>query len=102
MEELLEIAKRTICGRGHGTGHWIGFRLEMANNEGRNHWRYGCTFFPSKNLGCYGDGGALFTKNETLAQRIRMIVNHGQGQRYYHDEIGVNSRLDSIQPPFFV
>ena len=58
----------------------------------------GCTsFFPSKNLGCYGDGGALFTNDESLASKIRMICNHGSRIRYYHDEIGVNSRLDSIQ-----
>lgn len=55
------------------------------------------SFFPSKNLGCYGDGGALITKDATLAERIRMIANHGQKKRYYHDIIGVNSRLDSIQ-----
>jgi dTDP-4-amino-4,6-dideoxygalactose transaminase len=58
----------------------------------------GCTsFFPSKNLGCYGDGGAIFTNNEELAKKIRMIANHGQSVQYYHDEVGVNSRLDSIQ-----
>jgi dTDP-4-amino-4,6-dideoxygalactose transaminase len=58
----------------------------------------GCTsFFPSKNLGCYGDGGALFTNDDALAQRIRSIANHGMETRYYHDHIGVNSRLDSIQ-----
>lgn len=58
----------------------------------------GCTsFFPSKNLGCYGDGGALFTDDDALAAKIRMIANHGQSQRYYHDEVGVNSRLDTIQ-----
>ena len=58
----------------------------------------GCTsFFPSKNLGCYGDGGALFTQDDELAHTIRGIVNHGMFTRYYHDMIGVNSRLDSIQ-----
>src|SRR5574344_132636 len=58
----------------------------------------GCTsFFPSKNLGCYGDGGALFTNDDDLAYKIRGIVNHGMFVRYYHDMIGVNSRLDSIQ-----
>lgn len=58
----------------------------------------GCTsFFPSKNLGCYGDGGAIFTNNDALAQKLRGIVNHGMFVRYYHDIIGVNSRLDSIQ-----
>ena len=58
----------------------------------------GCTsFFPSKNLGCYGDGGAIFTKDEKLAERIHMIANHGQRVKYHHAVIGCNSRLDSIQ-----
>ena len=58
----------------------------------------GCTsFFPSKNLGCYGDGGALFTNDDALGKKIKMIANHGQSVQYYHDEVGVNSRLDSIQ-----
>lgn len=55
------------------------------------------SFFPSKNLGCYGDGGAIFTNNDELAESIRRIANHGQTKRYYHDYIGVNSRLDNIQ-----
>lgn len=58
----------------------------------------GCTsFFPSKNLGCYGDGGAICTNNDELAAAMRMIANHGQSKRYYHDVVGCNSRLDSIQ-----
>lgn len=58
----------------------------------------GCTsFFPSKNLGCYGDGGAMFTNDDELAAKMRVIANHGQAKRYYHERIGVNSRLDSIQ-----
>jgi UDP-2-acetamido-2-deoxy-ribo-hexuluronate aminotransferase len=58
----------------------------------------GCTsFFPSKNLGCYGDGGAIFTNDDELAKQMRVVVNHGMTVRYYHDYIGVNSRLDSIQ-----
>ncbi|UAM96905.1 DegT/DnrJ/EryC1/StrS family aminotransferase [Polaribacter litorisediminis] len=55
------------------------------------------SFFPSKNLGCYGDGGAIFTNDDDLAHTIRGIVNHGMYERYYHDVVGVNSRLDSIQ-----
>ncbi|CAL1520400.1 DegT/DnrJ/EryC1/StrS family aminotransferase [Chitinophaga sp. MM2321] len=58
----------------------------------------GCTsFFPSKNLGCYGDGGALFTNDDALAAQIRMVANHGQSARYYHDVVGCNSRLDTVQ-----
>lgn len=58
----------------------------------------GCTsFFPTKNLGCYGDGGALFTDDEELAEKIHMVANHGQRVKYHHDVIGCNSRLDSIQ-----
>ncbi len=58
----------------------------------------GCTsFFPSKNLGCYGDGGALFTRDKSLAEKIKMIANHGQKKKYYHSVIGVNSRLDALQ-----
>lgn len=55
------------------------------------------SFFPSKNLGCYGDGGAIFTNDDALAAKMRMIANHGQEQRYYHEMVGCNSRLDSIQ-----
>ena len=58
----------------------------------------GCTsFFPSKNLGCYGDGGAIFCKDDELAEKLRMIANHGQKVKYHHSVIGCNSRLDSIQ-----
>lgn len=58
----------------------------------------GCTsFYPSKNLGAYGDGGAITTNHDDLADKLRMVANHGQTRRYYHDVVGVNSRLDSIQ-----
>jgi UDP-2-acetamido-2-deoxy-ribo-hexuluronate aminotransferase len=58
----------------------------------------GCTsFYPSKNLGAFGDGGAMFTNDDALAEKLRMIANHGQKERYYHDIVGCNSRLDSIQ-----
>ncbi len=58
----------------------------------------GCTsFYPTKNLGCYGDGGALSTNDAAMAARIRLIANHGSDRRYYYDEIGVNSRLDTLQ-----
>lgn len=58
----------------------------------------GCTsFYPSKNLGAYGDGGAIFTNDDELAKKLKMIANHGQSRRYYHDVVGCNSRLDTIQ-----
>ncbi len=58
----------------------------------------GCTsFFPSKNLGCYGDGGAMFTNDEALAEQLKMVANHGQKVRYYHEVVGCNSRLDTVQ-----
>jgi dTDP-4-amino-4,6-dideoxygalactose transaminase len=58
----------------------------------------GCTsFFPSKNLGGYGDGGAIMTNDDALADTLRMVANHGQSKRYYHDVVGCNSRLDTIQ-----
>jgi dTDP-4-amino-4,6-dideoxygalactose transaminase len=69
-------------------------RKQMAGAIGH----IGCTsFFPSKNLGCYGDGGAIFTNDENLASKIQMIANHGQEKKYVHKCIGVNSRLDSLQ-----
>lgn len=55
------------------------------------------SFFPSKNLGCYGDGGAVFTNDDALAAKLKMIANHGQSKRYYHDIVGCNSRLDTLQ-----
>jgi UDP-2-acetamido-2-deoxy-ribo-hexuluronate aminotransferase len=58
----------------------------------------GCTsFFPTKNLGCFGDGGAIFTQSSQLAEKLRALANHGMNKRYYYDEIGVNSRLDTLQ-----
>ena len=58
----------------------------------------GCiSFFPSKNLGCFGDGGMMVTDDASLAERLRMIASHGSSVRYYHDMVGVNSRLDSLQ-----
>jgi dTDP-4-amino-4,6-dideoxygalactose transaminase len=58
----------------------------------------GCTsFFPSKNLGCYGDGGAMFTNDDALSEQLKMVANHGQKVRYYHEVVGCNSRLDTVQ-----
>jgi dTDP-4-amino-4,6-dideoxygalactose transaminase len=74
------------------------FYADGRTTKGGTIGHVGCTsFFPSKNLGCYGDGGAIFTNDDELAKKLRSIVNHGMTVRYYHDDIGVNSRLDSIQ-----
>ena len=79
----------------------IGAKYTFANGETKQAGtmgHIGCTsFFPSKNLGCYGDGGAIFTNDDELAAKMRAIANHGMVVRYHHDMIGVNSRLDSIQ-----
>jgi len=79
----------------------IGARYTFSNGKTKQAGtigHIGCTsFFPSKNLGCYGDGGAIFTNDDELAARMRAIANHGMVVRYHHDMIGVNSRLDSIQ-----
>ncbi|HEX9957623.1 MAG TPA: DegT/DnrJ/EryC1/StrS family aminotransferase [Fibrella sp.] len=60
------------------------------------------SFFPSKNLGCFGDGGAVYTNSSLLAQRINMLANHGQSRKYYHDIVGINSRLDSLQAAILI
>ncbi len=96
MDEIMAIAKEHNLYVVEDTAQAIGadFNGDKAGTIGT----IGTTsFFPSKNLGCYGDGGAIFTNDDKLAHRMRGIVNHGMYQRYYHDEIGVNSRLDSIQ-----
>ncbi|RMG83920.1 MAG: DegT/DnrJ/EryC1/StrS family aminotransferase [Bacteroidetes bacterium] len=101
MEKILQIAEKYQIPVVEDTAQAIG--AEYTFSDGRvkkagTIGTIGCTsFFPSKNLGCYGDGGAIFTNNDELAQKIRMIANHGQAKKYYHDIIGVNSRLDSIQ-----
>ena len=79
----------------------LGCKYKFPNGEERYTGTMGdigtTSFYPSKNLGCYGDGGAIFTNNDELAERIRMIGNHGEKNKYNHDIIGCNSRLDSIQ-----
>lgn len=73
------------------------FRLGAAFSAGGMSDLGTTSFFPSKNLGCFGDGGAVYTNNDRLAERARMIANHGQARQYQHELIGINSRLDSIQ-----
>lgn len=101
MEAIMDIASRhnlfVIEDNAQAIGsdyHFSDGRKQKTGTIGT----IGCTsFFPSKNLGCYGDGGAICTNDDALASRIRMIANHGQSKRYYHDVVGCNSRLDSIQ-----
>jgi len=101
MEPLMDIARRhgihVIEDAAQATGAEYRFNDGMVKKAG-SMGIIGCTsFFPSKNLGCYGDGGALLTDDDALAELIRSITNHGMKVRYYHDTIGVNSRLDTIQ-----
>ena len=101
MEEIMKIAEEYNLYVVEDNAQAIGADVKFA--DGSLHktgtiGHIGCTsFFPSKNLGCYGDGGALITNNNLLADRIRMIANHGQSKRYYHDVVGCNSRLDTMQ-----
>jgi UDP-2-acetamido-2-deoxy-ribo-hexuluronate aminotransferase len=101
MEAILEVAAEHNIPIVEDTAQAIGAEYTFSNGKkakAGTMGEIGCTsFFPSKNLGCYGDGGAIFTNDDELAQKLRMIANHGQSKRYYHDVIGVNSRLDSIQ-----
>ena len=101
MESILEIAKENNLYVIEDTAQAIGADYTFSNGVSKKAGTIGdvgtTSFFPSKNLGCYGDGGAIFTNNDDLAYILRGIVNHGMYKRYYHDVIGVNSRLDSIQ-----
>ncbi|MDP4266535.1 MAG: DegT/DnrJ/EryC1/StrS family aminotransferase [Bacteroidota bacterium] len=101
MEAIMQIAKKHNLYVIEDTCQAIGAEYIFKNGKHQKAGtigNVGCTsFFPSKNLGCYGDGGAIFTNDDNLAKEIRSIVNHGMTVRYYHDTIGVNSRLDSIQ-----
>ncbi|MFV0157070.1 DegT/DnrJ/EryC1/StrS family aminotransferase [Empedobacter falsenii] len=96
MDEIMAIAKEHNLYVVEDTAQAIG--AEYKGQKAGTIGHIGCTsFFPSKNLGCYGDGGAIFTNDDDIAHRLRGIVNHGMYKRYYHDEVGVNSRLDSVQ-----
>ena len=101
MEELMKLAKSNNLFVIEDNAQGMGSVFEFSNNNKIKSGTIGdlgtTSFFPSKNLGCYGDGGAVFTNNDDLAHIIRGIVNHGMYKRYHHDVVGVNSRLDSIQ-----
>ncbi len=101
MEEIMEIAKKydlyVIEDNAQALGADYIFDSGKKQKLGTI-GHIGCTsFFPSKNLGCYGDGGAIFTNDDTLAEKIKIICNHGMKERYHHKVLGVNSRLDTIQ-----
>jgi dTDP-4-amino-4,6-dideoxygalactose transaminase len=101
MESLMKIARENKLVIIEDACQAIGSIYTFSNGtqkQAATMGEIGCTsFFPSKNLGCYGDGGAIFTNNDELAAKMRAIANHGMVVRYYHDTVGVNSRLDSIQ-----
>ncbi len=101
MEAILELAKKHDLRVIEDTAQAIGAKYTFSSGKTVS---AGCmgdigttSFFPSKNLGCYGDGGALFTNDDSLAEIMRSVVNHGMGKRYYYERLGCNSRLDSIQ-----
>lgn len=101
MDALMDIAKKHNLYVIEDNAQAIGANYQFADGRKQKAGAIGhvgaTSFFPSKNLGCYGDGGAIFTDDDDLAHTLRGIVNHGMYRRYYHDVIGVNSRLDSIQ-----
>ncbi len=101
MEEILAIARKHNLRVIEDSAQSMGADYIFKNGDRKKAGSLGdigCTsFFPSKNLGAYGDAGAIFTNDDELAEKLRYIVNHGMKVRYYHDYVGVNSRLDSIQ-----
>jgi len=101
MDAVMEVAKAHNLFVIEDTAQAIGADYTSADGSVKKAGTIGnvgtTSFFPSKNLGCYGDGGAIFTNDDELAHTIRGIVNHGMYKRYYHDVVGVNSRLDSMQ-----
>lgn len=101
MEEIMQIAKDHQLFVVEDNAQAIGADYTFSDGTIKKAGTIGdigtTSFFPSKNLGCFGDGGALFTNNDELAEKISMIANHGMKKRYYHEMIGINSRLDTIQ-----
>ncbi len=101
MEPILEIAGRHHLHVIEDAAQALGAMYTFSNGTRKQAGTMGIigttSFFPSKNLGCYGDGGAVFTNDHALAEKIKMISNHGQQVKYQHDIIGVNSRLDTLQ-----
>ena len=101
MEPILNLAKKHNLKVIEDNAQAIGCQYTFSNGEKKYTGTMGdigtTSFYPTKNLGAYGDGGAIFTNNDDLAKKIKMYSNHGESKRYHHNIIGINSRLDSIQ-----
>ncbi len=101
MEQIMAIAQKHHLFVIEDTAQALGGAYTFSNGSSHKLGTIGTigttSFFPSKNLGCFGDGGAMFTNDDQLAEKLRMVANHGQKVRYYHDLIGCNSRLDTLQ-----
>lgn len=101
MEQIMKFAESHNLYVIEDTAQAIGAEVKFSDGSTRKAGTIGrigtTSFFPSKNLGCFGDGGAIFTNDDNLAAELKMIANHGQRIKYYHDVVGVNSRLDTIQ-----
>ena len=101
MEKIVEISKQHKLQIIEDNAQALGATYTFKDGEKKKTGTIGhigtTSFFPSKNLGAYGDGGAIYTEDDTLAKKIRILANHGMDKRYYHDLVGLNSRLDSMQ-----
>lgn len=101
MEDLINLANKYNLKIIEDTAQGIGSTYTFSNGKKQYAGTMGnigtTSFFPSKNLGCYGDGGAIFTNSDELAEKMTMIINHGSKVKYYHEIVGVNSRLDTLQ-----
>ena len=101
MEGIMNLGKKYNLKVVEDNAQAIGSIFTFSNGDNKYSGTIGdigtTSFYPAKNLGCYGDGGAIFTNNDGLAEKIRMIVNHGESKKYHHKIIGCNSRLDSLQ-----
>ncbi len=101
MESIMRVAEKHNLFVIEDNAQAIGADYKFADGKAKKTGTVGnvgtTSFYPAKNLGCYGDGGAMFTGDDELAKKLRMIANHGQSETYYHEVVGVNSRLDSVQ-----
>ena len=101
MEKIMELAKKHNLYVIEDNAQAIGCDFHFSDGSNKKTGTIGTvgttSFFPSKNLGAYGDGGAMLTNDDALANKLTMVANHGQSKRYYHDMVGCNSRLDTIQ-----